>query len=162
MLIVLKVTMSPRTLVQDPRTGFFEEKLESSPDSGTLSDHHSNHENVICGEEPESEGDHDNNDSIPSEEQRIDGGEKGKDSGPPKPVGFWDKRMNKVRLQVVGLWARTGTHEQSIENNLNHQLTIRYSPDAFDVYSGGSVNVLGCAVPCPAKHIIPECLRGGL
>ncbi|KAL8673399.1 MAG: hypothetical protein Q9168_002189 [Polycauliona sp. 1 TL-2023] len=33
--------------------------------------------------------------------------EKGAHSGPPHPVGFFDKNLSKVRLQVFGLWART-------------------------------------------------------
>lgn len=40
----------------------------------------------------------------------TDGGEKGDDKGPPQPVGFADKRLNKLRLEVFGLWARTSAH----------------------------------------------------
>ncbi len=102
--------MAPRTLVEDPRTGLFEEKLEAFTDSGTLRGHHSSNENV-CGEEkPEAAESHSNNDDSMSDERPTDGGEKGQDSGPPKPVGFWDKSLKKVRLQVIGLWARTGQH----------------------------------------------------
>lgn len=39
----------------------------------------------------------------------TDGGEKGEDQSPPTPVGFTDKRLGKVRLEVLGLWARTST-----------------------------------------------------
>lgn len=39
-----------------------------------------------------------------------DGGEKGESNGPPQPVGFWDKSLNKTRLQVFGLWARTSQY----------------------------------------------------
>lgn len=39
----------------------------------------------------------------------ADGGEKGEDKSPPTPVGFADKRLSKVRLEVLGLWARTST-----------------------------------------------------
>ena len=38
-----------------------------------------------------------------------DGGEKGESSGPPTPVNIFDKRLSKLRLQVLGLWGRTGT-----------------------------------------------------
>jgi hypothetical protein len=100
--------MAPRTLVQGPRTGFFEEKPEASPDSGTLRDYQSSNENVTGEEKPEAAESHSNNDGSTNDERPVDGGEKGKDTGPPKPAGFWDKSMNKVRLQVFGLWARTG------------------------------------------------------
>ncbi len=33
--------------------------------------------------------------------------EKGNDGSPTQPVGFFDKSLSKVRLQVFGLWART-------------------------------------------------------
>ena len=39
--------------------------------------------------------------------QKDDGGEDANGYVGPSPVGFWDKRLNKVRLQVFGLWART-------------------------------------------------------
>ena len=47
---------------------------------------------------------------VDDKEQLADGGEKGeKDDrdGPASPVGFWDKRLKKMRLHVLGLWART-------------------------------------------------------
>ena len=34
-------------------------------------------------------------------------GEEGGKPGPPPVVGFWDSRLAKVRLQMLGLWART-------------------------------------------------------
>ena len=33
--------------------------------------------------------------------------EKGKHLSPPKPVGFWDKRLGKSRLEIFGLWTKT-------------------------------------------------------
>ena len=42
-----------------------------------------------------------------SNRSHLDGGEKGGDEGPPKPVGFWHGDLAKTRLQVFGLWART-------------------------------------------------------
>ena len=36
-----------------------------------------------------------------------DDGEKGDESGPPHPVGFWSPKLRKTRLHVFGLWART-------------------------------------------------------
>ena len=107
--------MSPRTLVENPRTGFFEERPETSPDSGTLRDHDSSDERMNGGGTLEDTDDHTNNDKFASDERAADGGEKGKDSSPPKPVGFWDKRMNKVRLQVFGLWTRTGEQKGPTE-----------------------------------------------
>lgn len=41
------------------------------------------------------------------DEKPKDGGEKGGDEGPPAPVGIWDKKISKLRLEVFGLWART-------------------------------------------------------
>lgn len=48
---------------------------------------------------------HGNRSSI---ETKQDGGEKGGSSSPPPTVGVFDKRLSKLRLQVAGLWARTG------------------------------------------------------
>lgn len=39
-----------------------------------------------------------------SDDKGVDGGEKGKNTGPPQPVGFWDKSLRKTRLQVYGRW----------------------------------------------------------
>jgi len=35
------------------------------------------------------------------------GGEKGKTPPPPAPVGFWDHRLKKTRLEVVKAWMKT-------------------------------------------------------
>ena len=35
--------------------------------------------------------------------------EKRESAGPPPPVGLFDKRLSKLRLQILGLWGRTGT-----------------------------------------------------
>jgi hypothetical protein len=35
--------------------------------------------------------------------------EKREDAGPPPPVGLFDKRLSKLRLQILGLWGKTGT-----------------------------------------------------
>lgn len=50
------------------------------------------------------------NHAMINHERDIDGGEKGNDSSPPRPVGFWDKSLSKTRLQVYGLWARTSCY----------------------------------------------------
>ncbi|MCJ1265094.1 hypothetical protein MMC22_004969 [Lobaria immixta] len=39
-----------------------------------------------------------------SDDRGVDGGEKGNNTGPPQPVGFWDKSLRKTRLQVYGRW----------------------------------------------------------
>jgi len=44
-------------------------------------------------------------------EKMKDGGENGNEGGPPAPVGLFDKRLGKLRLQCLGLWARTGRSE---------------------------------------------------
>ncbi len=41
------------------------------------------------------------------DEKPIDGGEKGGGQGPPPVVGFWDARLGKLRLQLLGLWGQT-------------------------------------------------------
>ena len=41
------------------------------------------------------------------DEKHNDGGEKGGEQGPPPVVGFWDSRLGKLRLQLLGLWGRT-------------------------------------------------------
>ncbi|SLM40306.1 Domain of unknown function DUF3533 [Lasallia pustulata] len=42
-----------------------------------------------------------------NEEHAPDGGEKGGKEEPPKPVGFWDHSLHKVRLEVFGAWTKT-------------------------------------------------------
>jgi len=44
---------------------------------------------------------------VEEDEKPKDGGEKGGEEGPPAPVGLWDKRLGKLRLEVLRLWART-------------------------------------------------------
>lgn len=100
--------MAPRTLVQNLCTGLFEEKPETFPDMRMLRDNHSSNENVTDEEKPEAAECQSNNDDSTNDERPADGGEKGRDTGPPQPAGFWDKSMNEVRRQVFGLWARTG------------------------------------------------------
>lgn len=46
------------------------------------------------------------NASLHDEKQR-DGGEKGGERGSPPVVGFWHSELAKLRLQLLGLWART-------------------------------------------------------
>ena len=46
------------------------------------------------------------NSSLPDEKPE-DGGEKGGEQGSPPVVGFWDAQLGKLRLQMLGLWART-------------------------------------------------------
>ena len=41
------------------------------------------------------------------DEKPEERGEEGGKQGPPPVVGFWDSRLGKVRLQMLGLWART-------------------------------------------------------
>ena len=39
--------------------------------------------------------------------KQEEGGEKGGEPGSPPVVGFWDSKLGKLRLQLLGLWART-------------------------------------------------------
>lgn len=44
-----------------------------------------------------------------SPDRPSDGGEKGGDNPDPRaPVGFFDSRLNGLRIKVLGLWLRTG------------------------------------------------------
>lgn len=52
-------------------------------------------------------------------EREKDGGEKGEKQGPPAPVGLFDKRLGKLRLQCLGLWGRTGRLSFDISGYLN-------------------------------------------
>ena len=69
------------------------ERMEGSPDSGKTLDRRQQRQS--------------NGSDLDGDEILRDGGEKGKAKVFPAPVGIWDKRLNKVRLQVFGLWART-------------------------------------------------------
>lgn len=41
------------------------------------------------------------------DEKQEDGGEKGGEQGSPPVVGFWHSKLGKLRLELLGLWART-------------------------------------------------------
>lgn len=41
------------------------------------------------------------------DEKQKDGGEKGGAQGSPPVVDFWDSKLSKLRLQLLGLWGRT-------------------------------------------------------
>ena len=41
------------------------------------------------------------------DEKQKDGGEKGGGQVSPPVVGFWDSKLGKLRLQLLGLWAKT-------------------------------------------------------
>ena len=42
-----------------------------------------------------------------SGEKPDDGGEKGGKSTPPLPINIYDRRLSKLRLEMLGLWGRT-------------------------------------------------------
>ena len=71
------------------------EREEESPDSGRT-----------LGHEQQQQSHHSGSD-LGEDEKPRDGGEQGGHEGPPAPVGMWDKRLSKLRLQVLVLWART-------------------------------------------------------
>ena len=48
------------------------------------------------------------------DEKLENGGEKGGKQGPPPVVGFWDSRLAKLRLQMLGLWGRTSKRASSV------------------------------------------------
>lgn len=61
-------------------------------------------ENTLNGRQEEN-----NNDNQKSEKQ-DDGGEEEKgEQGPPAPVGFFDKRLHSVRIEVAWKWVVTST-----------------------------------------------------
>lgn len=73
-----------------------DQRSDSSPDS-----HHT------LGYQGQSNGQHRHSDASLRVEKQIDGGEKGGERGLPPVVGFWDSRLRKLRLELLGLWART-------------------------------------------------------
>lgn len=53
------------------------------------------------------DGDADTRERLEDRDKSSDDEEKGKDDGPPIPVGFFNKSLNQVRMEVFRLWART-------------------------------------------------------
>ncbi|KAL9597319.1 MAG: hypothetical protein Q9219_005243 [cf. Caloplaca sp. 3 TL-2023] len=53
------------------------------------------------------DGDQDRRGRPQGQDKSSDNEEKGEDDGPPQPVGFFSKDLNKVRLEVFRLWGRT-------------------------------------------------------
>lgn len=93
-------------------------------------------------------------------DREIDGGEKGEDSGPPQPVGFWDKSLRKTRLQVYGRWSIMSKQAmiRGNECQLNNAETI-HSFDTGRIYPRILVNVLGCPISCRAEHLFLSGIR---
>lgn len=50
---------------------------------------------------------HDDSSGSLHDEKQKDGGEKGGEQGSPPVVGFWHSKLGRLRLQLLGLWART-------------------------------------------------------
>ena len=50
------------------------------------------------------------------DEKHGDGGEKDGKQGPPPVVGFWDSRLGKLRLQMLGQWARTSKRVSQVRS----------------------------------------------
>lgn len=108
---------------------------EESPDSANTLGHqqqqrHSSHGDSDLGEN----------------EKAKDGGEQGGQQGPPSPVGVWDKRLSKLRVQVFGLWART-SQLASARTAKMHSLIVR-SFDPVHLHSRGVEHVLGGSIQC--------------
>lgn len=51
------------------------------------------------------------------QEKPTEDEEKGQKDGPPQPVGFFHKALNKVRLDVFKLWARTSQYNNSARSS---------------------------------------------
>lgn len=71
------------------------------------------------------------------------GGEKGKPAAPPAPVGFWDRRLKKTRIDVLKAWMKTS---RCIDGDVLWVADIA-SLDSLGFYSRSSVDVLGCSIP---------------
>lgn len=67
------------------------------------------------------------------------GGEKGKPPAPPPPVGFWDRRLRKTRVEVLKAWMKTS---MSFDDSLTPVTDIA-SLDSLGFHPWSSVNVLG-------------------
>ena len=80
------------------------ERFQNSRDTSGVSDRTLDNHRASRGE---TNGDEKRGDGGESGDQAEVEGEGEEEEGPPRPVGFFDKRLNKVRLQVFGLWART-------------------------------------------------------
>ena len=55
-------------------------------------------------------------------EQPDDGGEKGGKSSPPPPINIYDRRLSKLRLEMLGLWGRT-SESRLLQASANVELT---------------------------------------
>lgn len=75
------------------------------------------------------------------QEKSSDSGEKGEDDGPPQPVGFFNKSLNKVRKEVFLLWGRTSQSPRHC--SCGTQTLILGSPDSMLVYSHSAFSLLG-------------------
>lgn len=61
------------------------------------------------------------------DEKQKDGGEKGgRSSGPPAPVGLFDKRLNATRLRIIGLWLRTGEWSMSAHASRQELIALQF------------------------------------
>lgn len=81
--------------------------------------------------------------ALESSSEKNVGGEKGKPPAPPAPVGFWDHRLKKTRVDVVKAWMKTS---RCINEDVLW-VADSASLDPFGFHSWGSVDVLGCPVP---------------
>ena len=83
-------------------------RSDSSPDSHhTLGYHSQRNSNQTLGQHSQRNGGQRHSNASLSDEKQQDGGEKGGKQGSPPVVGFWDSRLGKLRLQMLGLWGRT-------------------------------------------------------
>ena len=71
-------------------------RSDSSPDS-----HHT------LGYQGDTNGQRRHSDASFQHQRQKDGGEKGGKQDSPPVVGFWDSQLGRLRLQLLGLWART-------------------------------------------------------
>ena len=86
------------------------------------------------------------------------GGEKGKHPGPPPPVGFWDPRLKKTRVEICKAWMKTSEYVRM--NGRANTETVSFN--FVRLYSWGFVNVLGRPLPCQRECFISHCLCGRL
>ena len=85
-----------------------ERRSDGSPDSHhTLGYHSQRNSNQSLGQHSQRNGGQRHSNTSLVDEKQQDSGEKGAKPGPPPVVGFWDARLGKLRLQMLGLWGRT-------------------------------------------------------
>lgn len=123
---------------------FQRSRTDESPSSGeTLNGHDMDGEQKERGRRQE-------------QEKTSNDEEKGGHEDSPQPVGFFSKELNKVRLQVFGLWARTSWFTRTLR--IVQTLTV-ISTHSGRLYLDCSFLILGCPLPCGEEYVFFDRFR---